>query len=587
VQQQAFSTWEGAFMIKRYGLASLATLLLSFQGLTGNAVAGSPVASQELVQEIEMLKSIVMDLNERLATAEETLQLSLEQQNKQGGHGQELQDELDDLDKRVSGTEEHSTLDKLNLSADLETRLNSLHMDAKGMPLSLQNGIMSMANGTPFTKAALAAFGPLPPPEDQDIDNNTIFDTRIRVDMKARPADSLSFVGRLSANKVFGDSSGVKWYNGGPNAVTMDGNVHSTGSDSAIRLERAFFTYFDDISGIPYHFSIGRRPALDGAPSEFSNASTVGGSPMAHGINWQFDGASLGFNLAETTGIEGSDFKICWGNGFESGAGSGNSYSFSSSSDVNDMQFAGWIANLYENDKTKVTNMYAHAFDVTDGFTGLVVMPFTMSGMDMNGDGRYDSFSMAANTGGYISRTEPTANIGDIDIVTLLGQSEYKDIGFFADMALSHTRPSGISMSPLMQFFGTDGLLNSNGEQFDRTGYSIWAGLKAPVSWTEGTIGFEYNWGSQYWLGFTGGEDNIAGSKLATRGSVYEIFYNQPFVDNKLVLSVGAQYYDYDYSGSGSPMGDPVKISELTSLDAFMPVVDTMWNYYVNLAYRW
>ncbi|MBU4395985.1 MAG: DUF3373 domain-containing protein, partial [Proteobacteria bacterium] len=43
----------------------------------------------------------------------------------------------------------------------------------------------------------------------------------------------------------------------------------------------------------------------------------------------------------------------------------------------------------------------------------------------------------------------------------------------------------------------------------------------------------------------------------------------------------------YDYSGSGSPMGDPVKISELTSLDAFMPVVDTMWNYYVNLAYRW
>ena len=72
-----------------------------------------------------------------------------------------------------------------------------------------------------------------------------------------------------------------------------------------------------------------------------------------------------------------------------------------------------------------------------------------------------------------------------------------------------------------------------------------------------------------------------------TRGSVYEIFYNQPFVDNKLVLSVGAQYYDYDYSGSGSPMGDPVKISELTSLDAFMPVVDTMWNYYVNLAYRW
>ncbi|MDO9040847.1 MAG: DUF3373 family protein [Desulfocapsaceae bacterium] len=573
-------------MIKRYGLASLATLLLSFHGLPGNAIAGGPASNQELAQEVEMLKNIVTDLNARLANAEEMLQASMKQESKKG-QAQEVQDALESLDKRISSTEQHSTLDKLNLGVELETKLNSLHMEAKGMPLAMQNGIMSLANGTPFTKAALGAFGPLPPPEDQDIDNNTIFDSRIRIDMKAKPTNSLSFVGRLSANKVFGDSSGVKWYNGGPNAVAMDGNVHSTGSDSALRVERAFFTYFDNIEDIPYHFSIGRRPALDGAPADFSKSTTVGGSPMAHAINWQFDGASLGVNLDEATGIAGSAFKLCWGNGFESGAGSGNSYSMASSSDVDDMQFAGWIATFYENDKTKIINMYAHAFGVTDGFTGLVVMPFTMSGMDLNGDGRYDRYSMAANTGGYISRTEPTANIGDLDIVTLLGQSEYKDIGFFMDLALSHARPSGTSMSPMMQFLGTDSLLNSNGEQFDRTGYSVWAGIKAPIALTNGTIGVEYNWGSQYWLGFTGGEDNIAGSKLATRGSVYELFYNQPLINDKVVLSLGAQYYDYEYSGSGSPMGSPVKISELTSFDTFMPVVDTMWNYYVNLAYRW
>ena len=531
-------------MLKHYGLVSLTTLFLSLHSLPGDAVAGSPASNQELIQEIEMLKSIVMDLNERLGNAEELLQLSLEQDSQD----QEIQDELEELDKRVSGTEEHSALDKVTLSVDLETRLNSLHMDAKGMPLAMQNNIMTnFATGNSFPSSALDGFS-FPPPEDQNIDNNTIFTSRIRIDMRAKPADSLSFVSRLSANKIFGDSSGVKWYNGGPNAVTMDGNMHSTGSDSAIRLERAFFTYFDEIGEFPYHFSVGRRPALDGAPAEFSQASTVGGSPMAHGINWQFDGVSLGFNLADTTGIEGSAFKLCWGNGFESGAGSGNSYSFSSSSDVDDMQFAGWIANLYEDDKTKIINMYAHAFDVTDGFTGLVVMPFTMTGDDTNSDGRYDNYTMNPNTGAFISRTEPTANIGDLDIVTLLGQSEYKDVGFFLDLALSHARPSGISMSPILQFMGTDSLLNSNGEQFDRTGYSVWAGVKTPIAWTDGVIGFEYNWGSQYWLGFTGGEDNIAGSKLATRGSVYELFYNQPLVDNKLMLSLGAQHYDYDYS---------------------------------------
>ncbi|MEK6202125.1 MAG: DUF3373 domain-containing protein, partial [Desulfobulbaceae bacterium] len=377
-------------MIKHYGLVSLATLLLSFNALPGDAVAGGRGASQELVQEIEMLKNIVTDLNERLANAEEMLQMSMEQQNKKGGQEQEVQEALEDLDKRLASTEEHSTLDKVTLGVDLETRLNSLHMDAKGMPQAMSNGIMNVAAGGPFTKNQMGGYlftnNLLLPPEDQDIDNDTIFTSRIRIDMKARPADSLSFVGRLSANKVFGDSSGVKWYNGGPNAVTMDGNIHSTGSDSAIQLERAFFTYFDTIGTAPYHFSVGRRPALGGAPDDFSSASTVGGSPMAHGINWQFDGASLGFNLGETIGIEGSAFKICWGNGFESGAGSGNSYSFSSSSDVDDMQFAGWIANLYEDDTTKIINMYAHAFDVTDGFTGLVVMPFTMNRADTDGN---------------------------------------------------------------------------------------------------------------------------------------------------------------------------------------------------------
>ncbi len=574
-------------MKKYYGLAGLATLLLSFSGLPTDALAGGATSNKELVQEIEMLKAIVTDLNDRLANAEDALKMSLEQQNKGGGN-QEMQDAIDDLDKRVTTAEAHSTLDKVTLGVDFETRFNSMQIEAKGMPVAMQQSMMGMlATGTPFSKAALAAFGPLPPPEDQSIDNNSIFNSRIRIDMKAKPSDSLSFVGRLSANKVFGDSTGVKWYNGGPNPVTMDGNVHSTGSDSALRVERAFFTYFGDMGEVPYHFSVGRRPALGGAPDEFSSASTVGGSPMAHAINWQFDGASLGWVLSDATGIEGSAFKLCWGNGFEAGAGSGNSFSFSSDSGVDDMQFAGWIANLYEQDKTKVINMYAHAFDVTDGFTGLVVMPFTMSGMDMNGDGKFDSYSMSPNLGGYISRTEPTANIGDIDIVTLLGQSEYKDIGFFADLALSHASPSGFSNSPMMQFFGTDSLLNSNGEQHDRTGYSVWAGLKTAIPATEGTIGFEYNWGSQYWLGFTGGEDNIAGSKLAARGSVYELFYNQPFVDNKLMLSMGAQYYDYEYSGSGNPMGEPIKISELTSFDTLMPVVDTMWNYYVNLAYRW
>ena len=47
-------------MIKRYGLASLATLLLSLHGLPGDAIAGGHGSNQELAQEVEMLKNMAM-----------------------------------------------------------------------------------------------------------------------------------------------------------------------------------------------------------------------------------------------------------------------------------------------------------------------------------------------------------------------------------------------------------------------------------------------------------------------------------------------------------------------------------------------
>ncbi|MCF8056903.1 MAG: DUF3373 family protein [Desulfocapsa sp.] len=578
-------------MIKRYTMIGLAGAILSAQLLSGTAFGGQAGQSQqELTNEIEMLKNIVMDLNERLGSAEEMLQMSLEQKEQPSANLQDMEYMVEELDDRLNDAERHTALDKVAMSVELEERFNSIHADVRVMPAPAQMMINQAAlSGATFSAAQVAGMRQLlgyMPAMSETVDNNALFTSRLRLDLKAKPTPSLSFVARLSAAKVFGDSTGVKWFNGGPNPVVMDGNIHSTSSDSALRIERAFFTYFGQMGAVPYHFSLGRRPALGGAPAEFSTSTMVGGSPMAHGINWQFDGASLGWNLSDVTSLPGFDFKLCWGVGFESGLGSGNSYSMSYNNEVDDMQFAGWIARLYEDENTKIVNMWAHAFDVTDAFTGLVIMPFTLNGFDFNGDGRYDQYQMGINSGGWVSRMEPSANIGSMDIVTLLAESKIGNVGFFGDFALSYAQPSGISGNPVMQFLGTDALLNSNGEQSDRTGYSFWGGLKTELPW-EGTIGVEYNWGSQYWIGFTGGEDNPAGSKLATRGSVYELFYNHPMLDKKLTLSLGAQYYDYDYTGSGNPLGEPVKISEMSALDAFMPVTESMWNYYANLTYRW
>ncbi len=424
-------------------------------------------------------------------------------------------------------------------------------------------------------------------PAKQDIDNDAIMTARLRLDMKSDATANVSFGGRLSANKVFGDSSGVQWFTGSFDSVAMDGNVHQKGSDSAVRMERGFVTYRNDWDDVHWHFSLGRRPALGGAPWEVGANSQIGASPLSHAINWQFDGASLGFDISKPTHVEGMNFKICWGQGFESGPASGNSYAMDYSSDVKDVHFLGYIFRLYDDGKTTVSNMTARAMKVTDGFTGLTAMPFAINGLDYNNDGAFDTFTLSANTGGYISRFEPSANIGDMDLITLLMQTKYEGWDFFLSLAGNMAHPDGQSQSAMMQFMGTDAMLNSDGGQESRSGQSVWLGVKAPIAFTKGSLGFEYNWGSKYWFGFNGGEDTLGASKLATRGQVYELYYHQPVVGTKFLISLGGQYFDYKYTGSGNPLGEAKEIDEANALDALMPVPTKMWSGYINLNYRW
>jgi hypothetical protein len=125
------------------------------------------------------------------------------------------------------------------------------------------------------------------------------------------------------------------------------------------------------------------------------------------------------------------------------------------------------------------------------------------------------------------------------------------------------------------------GLLSSNGDLEERDGYSVYAGALFPMPF-DARLGLEYNWGSKYWFNFTGAEDSLIGSKLAVRGDVYEAYYIQPIMENSFFVKLGTQFYDYRYTGSGNPLGKPVRISETTSLDSINSVIDEVWNYYVS-----
>jgi hypothetical protein len=55
-------------------------------------------------------------------------------------------------------------------------------------------------------------------------------------------------------------------------------------------------------------------------------------------------------------------------------------------------------------------------------------------------------------------------------------------------------------------------------------GYSIYAGIRYDIDNLGLKLGAEYNYGSQYWVAFTPGHDDLYMSKLATRGNAYELY---------------------------------------------------------------
>ncbi len=516
-------------------------------------------------------------------------------------------EDIDSLLDRLDKAELHTATDRVSFDIDFRTSAESIHYDDIRMapqpiigafftPFNPTNPAASGFNGATQAQiqgalANMAAGGMIPPAGKSDADNDIIYTNRLRLNMMARFNNHLSFGGRLAAYKVFGDSTGVKFNRGELNDITLDGNTTSLPHGDTVRMERAYFVYANEFGEMPYSFSAGRRPSTEGPPLEYRNYDMVGGSPLATIINWQFDGASLSFGLEQVTGIPGASFKLCYGLGYESDWG--NSGSLTPQADLEDVHMFGFISDLYDNGTTSLMFNYAHAWDITDGFAGLTVMPFIVATEDRTGgpgdtpDGTPEYY-FSPNSGGFISRMEPSTNIGDWDAASLLLRSQIPTandhIDWFISGSWSRTDPTQVSENPFYNLLGT-GLLSSNGDLEERDGYAVWAGTVLPMPY-KGRLGLEYNWGSKYWLSFTGAEDSLIGSKAATRGQVYEAYYIQPIFDRNFFVKLGTQFYDYEYTGSGNPLGKPMEISDINALDAIFPVTDEVWNYYLSATVR-
>ena len=550
------------------------------------AVFGAPAQERtpaQLQQEIEQLKQTITALEKRLEAQEKAAKPASNESAApaESSTPEEIKAKIKDLEKRLDAAEVQQAQDRVRFNGDYRFEAHTIRGDVPahfdGMELQnlvikamfsmpilgrppqsvaeINNTVSSnYANYLQFTNNLTFAqlkqsMGSFPPSMQQQLfgmlmpgtfvpayknNNDILYTNRVRLKFDAKVSDNVSFSGRMSMYKVFGDSTGVQVFNGQPNSFNIDGTTTGVPNSDQVRIDRAYFSW-NNIGGSNLYLSIGRRPSTYGPPMNFRQDEPRGGTPSGSLIDYQFDGITVGYNITDNT-----VFRVCYGLGYESGFGNGNLLKMPQDR-LKDVHLIGANLDLWNTETTLIQATYAHAFNVTDGFNGLIVLTKN----PLTGD---------PVPAPVIMRYSPSANLGSINLLGGNLTRRQGPVDLYGSVNYSATRPNGTTTP-----FG--GLMSDPFETpVDRDGYMVMAGIRYNFANDEATkLGFEYNHGSQYWFNFAHAEDDIVAPKTNTRGNVYEAYLTHRINDH-FIFKADYIQYDYDYSGSGWHVGAPKKL---------------------------
>jgi uncharacterized protein DUF3373 len=559
------------------------------QSANNDQAASAGPDSGQLRQQIEELKQTIAVMEKRLdaqekAQAAATQNSSDAQKKEEASPVADLQADVKDLGERVSAAERKGLLDRLSWSGDYRFQAHTIrgdvpaHFDGMMMQnLVVRTLFYAQTNGGAFPPNVTAinnnvaanysqylyftnnltfsdlkaAMGQFPPAMQQQLfgmlmpstfvgrysNNTNILQTnRLRLKFDAQVADNVSVTARLSMYKVFGDSTGVQVFNGQPNTLNIDGTTAGVPNGDMIRVERVYFNW-NNIGGSKFYLSIGRRPSTEGPPWNFRQDEPRGGTPSGSLIDYQFDGITFGYHVNEKVAL-----RACYGQGFSSGFGNGNLLK-TPADRLKDVHFFGGNFDLYSTDKTFIQSTIARAWDVTDGFNGLVVLP-------------NNPLTGEAVQAPVVMRFTPSANLGAINLYGLNVQRTLRQFDLYVSGNWVSLRPNG-QTTP----FG--GLMSDPFEApQNHEGHMVYAGVRYSIPQNDGRtkIGFEFNQGSKYWFNFAQAEDDIFAPKSNTRGEAYETYLTHRINDH-FIFKADFMHYNYTWSGSGWHLGAPKRLN--------------------------
>lgn len=389
--------------------------------------------------------------------------------------------------------------------------------------------------------------------------NDSLLTNRLWLIMDYRPDAHIHFYTKLAFNKVFGQANitdsvvfdQFDWYGA------------TTNTDNQLRVKEAYIDYqgFQTFgSDIPWNFGIGRRPTSYNKLASMRDDEAPN-APLGHIVAAEFDGGHLRFDFSNVTSVPGLSVKFSIGRGLSSVT--------SSKSSPTPLVKSGENINMYGVNLIAYSTKKLHVEMQLLKATNLV--DITNSGFDLAGN--YDP-----------NNYDPTLQVvGDMNMASAMVKYTMEHLNkttLFASYAYTQTDPNtGKTML---------------GSQDKESGQSYWVGAQTASPFSEeGKWGVEFNHGSKYFRPFTYAEDTVVGSKLATRGDAYEVYFTE-YLHKGLSVQLRYTYLDYKYTGSngffGSQTGTPIDIdiikSQLASSDLAANVAQSAQDIRLYLRYR-
>jgi len=496
------------------------------------AMATTSFATTDLEKRLNAMELKISQLEIKLATANNQLEKKLTKADKK-------------LNKKINKVKAHDAKDNIKWNVDFRTAVDSIHY--------------KHASGAKSS-------------------NPDLLTNRLHLGMAFAPSDNVLFKGKLSYLKAYGDTANHGQSNTNPGYADFDWVTNENATDNTLKVKEAYWLYKNDTlfdTEVPWTLSIGRRPSTDGLGINLREGMKDN-SPLSHTVNVEFDGLSSKFTLDKATGVDGMWWKLCTGRGLTNAKPrfqqDGSSYS-SDNEQTHDMNMFGFIFVPYDNGQYSIHTNWARAENLI-GFSQASINTYGAAVQT------YNATPNATNYYNMVSTKPGFESFGDMDLITAMfkadglgdGISDFlDDTQLFVSVAQSKTRPKG-------------SMLGSTDSQ---TGNSTWIGLNMPCPLTEdGRIGIEWNKGSKYWRSVTYAEDTMAGSKIAARGTAWEIYYNKPLTKS-LLFNARYTQIKYDYTGSQAFFGDDGKpMSMAEAITAGQDPVKEASDLRVSVSYR-